>query len=168
MHESMLRSHLNAEIASAGTYMSDITICLRWLKSTFLAIRMFKNPAHYKMPAGVPVEAHLQQLLVRNLQKLASHGLIRLADDGLGVQPLLLGSVMARFCVDFETVTSFPRVDGSSELEAVVELLAHATEFAEPLYLRHNEKKALFAVNCAKDKAGRTPKDRSISHCVLQ
>ena len=31
MYESPL-THLNAEIASAGTYMSDVPTCLRWLK----------------------------------------------------------------------------------------------------------------------------------------
>ena len=31
MHEHQL-THLNAEIAAAGTYMSDIAVCLTWLK----------------------------------------------------------------------------------------------------------------------------------------
>jgi hypothetical protein len=50
-------------------------------------------------------------------------------------------------CVAFDTVCSFPQVDGTSGQEAVISLLAHAAEFKEPLYLRHNEKKALFEIN---------------------
>lgn len=154
MHENQLPL-INAEIASAGTYMSDISVCVRWLKSTFLATRMAKNPQHYKLQAGqsaAAIESHLKQLLMRNLQRLASAGMIALADDGLGVRPLLLGTVMARFCVDFDTTCAFARdVDGRTDLEGIVNLLAHANEFREPLYLRHNEKKALFTVNSSND-----------------
>ena len=84
---------------------------------------------------------------MRSLQRLARHDLVALADDGLGVSPRLLGTVMAKFCVAFETVCTFPRVDAATGLAGIVELLAHATEFTEPLYLRHNEKKALFTIN---------------------
>ena len=46
LHEHQLK-HLNAEIAyGAGTYMSDISVCLRWLKSTFLFTRIKRNPEH--------------------------------------------------------------------------------------------------------------------------
>ena len=31
LHDNQM-THLNAEIASAGTYMGDISVCLRWLK----------------------------------------------------------------------------------------------------------------------------------------
>ena len=153
LHEHQL-THLNAEIASAGSHMSDIVVCLRWLKSTFLSIRMQANPSHYKLTQKIDansLDSHLKSLLVRNLHKLAAHGMIRQADDGLGVQPLLLGTIMARFCIAFDTMCSFPQVDGSSNLESVVGLLAHASEFTGPMYLRNTDKKPLFAINTSKN-----------------
>ena len=76
------------------------------------------------------------------VDRLAAHGMIAMGDDGLDVKPLLLGMIMAKFCIEFDTVCAFPLVDGATDLSAVVTLLANATEFKEPLYLRHNEKSA--------------------------
>ena len=154
MHEgSLMLSHLNAEIAAAaGTFIPDIAVCLQWLKSTFMYVRMraTKRPSDYNLRGGLDasgLDAHLRAMLTRNLTRLAEHGMIRFSDDGMGLQPLLLGQIMARFVVDFDTVSSFREVDRSSDLEGVVSLLARATEFSTPLYLRHTEKKAMFAIN---------------------
>lgn len=109
LHEHTL-THLNAEIAAAGTYMSDITVCLRWLQSTFLYTRMRIAPSSYGLKIVVTddctsaVDAKLKKLLVKNLNKLSDGGMLRFAEDGMGVQPLLLGTVMARFSLEFETV----------------------------------------------------------------
>jgi hypothetical protein len=61
---------------------------------------MAKNPTHYKLPQRLDassLDSHLKALLVRNLKRLEAHGMIQMADDGLGVKPLLLGTIMARF-----------------------------------------------------------------------
>lgn len=156
MHEGQsLVSHLNAEIAAAGAFMPDITACLVWLKSSFLFVRMqtTKNPSDYKLRPGLDaagLDSHLKAMLARNLRRLSEHGMIRFADDGMGVQPLLLGQVMARFCIEFDTVCSFSTVDCTAGLEAIVTLLAKATEFSTPLYLRVTEKKTLFGINESK------------------
>ena len=59
--------------------------------------------------------------------------MIRFRDDGMSLEPLLLGQIMARFVVDFDTVSSFRTIDAASNLETTVSLLARATEFATPL-----------------------------------
>lgn len=137
MHEGhLMLSHLNAEIAAAGTYMPDIAVCLRWLKSTFLYVRMRASPTSYKLRPGLDasgLDTHLKSVLTRNLARLAEHGMIRFRDDGMSLEPLLLGQIMARFVVDFDTVSSFRTIDATSNLETTVSLLARATEFATPL-----------------------------------
>ena len=65
MHEHQL-THLNAEIAFQGTYMSDVTICLQWLKSTFFYQRIKRNPTHYKLSNALDnrgLENHLKKLV---------------------------------------------------------------------------------------------------------
>ena len=151
MHEHLI-THLNAEIAAAGSWMADVPACLRWLKSTFLCVRMRRAPLRFKLGASVTddaLDAHLKRLLLGSLRRLADAGMIEFADDAMGVVALPLGQIMARFCVDFDTCVSFKAVDDKSGLQAVVGLLAAASEFREPLYLRHAEKRALFAINAS-------------------
>lgn len=79
--------------------MSDVTVCLRWLKSTFLYTRIKRNPSHYKLSNALDeraLETHLKKLLMQNLRKLSEAQMIRFGDDGMGVQPLRLGTIMAR------------------------------------------------------------------------
>lgn len=44
LHHHLIE-HLNAEIVL--NTITDVTIALEWLKSTFLYIRILKNPLHY-------------------------------------------------------------------------------------------------------------------------
>ena len=59
MHEHLIE-HLNAEIV-LGT-ISDYSVALEWLRSTFLYIRVMKNPRHYGVEAGVSRAAVEQRL----------------------------------------------------------------------------------------------------------
>ena len=57
--------HLNAEIVL--NTIRDVSIALEWAKSTFLYIRMLKNPKYYGLAADLPkedVEQHLQSMLL--------------------------------------------------------------------------------------------------------
>lgn len=121
LHDNQI-THLNAEIAQKGTYMSDVTVCLRWLKSTYFFTRIRRNPQHYHVSGQLDeraLEQHLTRLLMSNLRKLSESHMIRMSEDGLGVQPLLLGTLMARYCVDFETVKSFATIEDAAGLEQV-------------------------------------------------
>ena len=44
LHHHLIE-HLNAEIVL--NTITDVSIALEWLKSTFLYIRILKNPTHY-------------------------------------------------------------------------------------------------------------------------
>lgn len=134
MHEHLL-THLNAEIAFQAAYMSDLAVCVRWLKSTFFYTRVSRDPAHYSMSGDS--DSQLKRLLMKSMRLLSEAGMIGFGEDLMSVQPLLLGTIMARFCVEFETMRSFPSIDSASTLECICTLVANATEFCEPLYLRH-------------------------------
>lgn len=133
MHSGML-THLNAEIAFTGGYMSDISVCLLWLRSTFFFTRVRRDPAAYRLPAGLDergLEARLRQLVMRDLTKLASAGMVAIGDDGMSIQPQPLGTLMARFCVQFDTMASFSRLPPDAGLPQVITLLSEAAEFQD-------------------------------------
>jgi ATP-dependent DNA helicase HFM1/MER3 len=44
LHNNLIE-HLNAEVV-LGT-ITDVSVALEWLRSTFLYIRVMKNPKHY-------------------------------------------------------------------------------------------------------------------------
>ncbi len=53
LHKRM-REHLNAEIALET--LTSIDGAIEWLKSTYLFVRMKKNPVHYNLPRTLTEE----------------------------------------------------------------------------------------------------------------
>lgn len=148
MHDQLVR-HLNAEIASG--YVTDLDAAATWLHSTYLLTRIRHSPAKYKLPGGLTqneLDERLKVMCNRDLRKLADSGMITLGADST-LQPRLLGSVMAKHCVDFKTVQSFTRLVAGGVKEVVL-LLADSSELAGALYLRANEKKQLGVLNASK------------------
>ncbi|NWS40382.1 HFM1 helicase, partial [Probosciger aterrimus] len=67
-----LVEHLNAEIVLRT--VTDVTVALQWIRSTFLYIRALKNPTHYGFSSGldkIGIEAKLQELCLKNLNDLS-------------------------------------------------------------------------------------------------
>ena len=105
--------------------MDTVASCISWLKSTFLLERIKCNPTYYKLPVGhteAELDEHMKELCVRHLRELASSGMIALADDGIGLEPLRLGRITARYCVELETMRRFKE---GLRPESNVEELAH-------------------------------------------
>lgn len=50
LHKSMIE-HLNAEIALST--ISDMNLAVKWLESTFLYVRIHKNPTYYNIPSSM-------------------------------------------------------------------------------------------------------------------
>ncbi|XP_071476850.1 probable ATP-dependent DNA helicase HFM1 [Diadema antillarum] len=145
-----LVEHLNAEIVLHT--IDKMKIALEWLKSTFLYIRLQKNPTHYGLPVGLTqtqLEQKLQEMCTKDLKSLASIDLISM-DMGSGVlKPLETGRLMARYCVAFETMKQFTKIAGTENLSDMIVLLSQCKEFAD-IQLRVNERKVLNKMN--KDK----------------
>ncbi|NXO34350.1 HFM1 helicase, partial [Locustella ochotensis] len=148
---SHLIEHLNAEIVLHT--VTDVSVALEWIRSTFLYIRALKNPTHYGFPSGldkVGIEAKLQELCLKNLNDLSSFDLIRM-DEANNFKPTETGRLMAWYYIAFDTVKQFFTIKGTETLNELIRMISNCTEFVD-VKLRTNEKKILNALNKDKDK----------------
>ncbi|NXA08912.1 HFM1 helicase, partial [Sapayoa aenigma] len=146
-----LVEHLNAEIVLHT--VTDVTVALEWIRSTFLYIRALKNPTHYGFSPGldkIGIEAKLQELCLKNLNDLSSFDLIRM-DEANHFKPTETGRLMAWYYIAFDTVKQFFTIKGTETLNELVTMISNCAEFLD-VKLRTNEKKILNALNKDKDK----------------
>ncbi|XP_072723745.1 probable ATP-dependent DNA helicase HFM1 [Ciconia boyciana] len=145
-----LVEHLNAEIVLHT--VTDVTVALEWIRSTFLYIRALKNPTHYGFSSGlnkIGIEAKLQELCLKNLNDLSSFDLIRM--DEANFKPTETGRLMAWYYIAFDTVKQFFTIKGTETLNELITMISNCTEFLD-VKLRTNEKKILNTLNKDKDK----------------
>ncbi|XP_035188667.1 probable ATP-dependent DNA helicase HFM1 [Oxyura jamaicensis] len=146
-----LVEHLNAEIVLHT--ITDVSVALEWIRSTFLYIRALKNPTHYGFPSGldkIGIEAKLQELCLKNLNNLSSFNLVRM-DNENNFKPTETGRLMAWYYIAFETVKQFFTIKGTETLNELVTMISNCAEFLD-VKLRINEKKILNTLNKDKDK----------------
>ncbi|XP_064928684.1 probable ATP-dependent DNA helicase HFM1 isoform X1 [Columba livia] len=146
-----LVEHLNAEIVLHT--VTDVTVALEWIRSTFLYIRALKNPTHYGFSSGLDktgIEAKLQELCLKNLNDLSSFDLIRM-DEANNFKPTETGRLMAWYYIAFDTVKQFSTIKGTETLKELITMISNCTEFLD-VKLRTNEKKILNTLNKDKDK----------------
>ncbi|NXF03222.1 HFM1 helicase, partial [Smithornis capensis] len=146
-----LVEHLNAEIVLHT--VTDVTVALEWIRSTFLYIRALKNPTHYGFSSGldkIGIEAKLQELCLKNLNDLSSFDLIRM-DEANNFKPTETGRLMAWYYIAFDTVKQFFTLKGTETLNELITMISSCTEFLD-VKLRTNEKKILNTLNKDKDK----------------
>ncbi|XP_071606784.1 probable ATP-dependent DNA helicase HFM1 isoform X2 [Heliangelus exortis] len=169
-----LVEHLNAEIVLHT--VTDVTVALEWIRSTFLYIRALKNPTHYGFSTGldkIGIEAKLRELCLKNLNDLSSFDLIRM-DQANNFKPTETGRLMAWYYIAFDTVKQFFTVKGTETLKELITMISNCTEFLD-VKLRTNEKKILNALNKDKDKISiRFPMEGKIKtremkiNCLIQ
>uniref|UniRef100_A0A6Q2X1K2 DNA 3'-5' helicase n=1 Tax=Esox lucius TaxID=8010 RepID=A0A6Q2X1K2_ESOLU len=169
-----LVEHLNAEIVLHT--ISDVNMALDWIRSTFLYIRALKNPKHYGFSTGLDrcgIEAKLQELCLKNLNSLASIGLISM-DEDINIKATEAGRLMARYCVAFDTMKQFNTVSGTETLPELIELMAKGREFAD-VQLRVNEKRTLNTLNKDKNRVtirypmeGKVKNNEMKVNCLIQ
>ncbi|KJE90469.1 DEAD/DEAH box helicase [Capsaspora owczarzaki ATCC 30864] len=174
LHRHLIE-HLNAEIVLQT--ISDVSIALDWLKSTFFFVRVKKNPTHYGLQAGMPdrqLESALQSMCLQHLKQLADCRLITMDEDGFGLLPTHAGTLMARYCVLFKTMHMFiTQAKPESTLEHLIELLAASAEY-EDIRLRMAERKILNDLNKSNATSIRFPLDGKIKtreskiNCLVQ
>ncbi|XP_077415257.1 putative ATP-dependent DNA helicase HFM1 [Vanacampus margaritifer] len=148
---SHLVEHLNAEIVLQT--ISDVNMALDWIRSTFLYIRVLKNPEHYGFSADLDrcgIEAKLQELCLKNLNSLSSINLITM-DENINIKPTEAGKLMARYCVAFDTMLQFSKVSGTENLSDLIELVSKSQEFSD-IQLRMTEKRPLNTLNQDKNR----------------
>ncbi|XP_065410314.1 probable ATP-dependent DNA helicase HFM1 [Chrysemys picta bellii] len=148
LHKHLVE-HLNAEIVLHT--ITDVKIALEWIRSTFLYIRVLKNPVHYGFSPGldtVGIEAKLQELCLKNLNNLSSLDLIKM-DEEFNFKPTETGKLMAWYYIAFDTVKQFSTINGTETLSELITMISGCIEFSD-VKLRINEKKILNTLN--KDK----------------
>ncbi len=93
--------HINAEISLQT--ISNITDAVEWIKSTFLYVRMKRNPSHYgaaKSTNPTILENKLKELCLTEIDRLTSHGLVE-SDELAMLKPTTLGKLLAKYCIFF-------------------------------------------------------------------
>ncbi|NXT48581.1 HFM1 helicase, partial [Pluvianellus socialis] len=146
-----LVEHLNAEIVLKT--VTDVTVALEWIRSTFLYIRALKNPTHYGFSSGldkIGIEAKLQELCLKNLNDLSSFDLIRM-DEANNFKPTETGRLMAWYYIAFDTVKQFFTIKGTETINELIKMISNCAEFLD-VKLRTNEKKILNSLNKDKEK----------------
>ncbi|KAK9470828.1 P-loop containing nucleoside triphosphate hydrolase protein [Dipodascopsis tothii] len=135
-----LTEHMNAEVCLQT--VRDVGSAVRWLKSTFLYVRMRKNTAHYNIHRGARVsslERMLERICVDTLNDLNETDLITI-DGSERLEATDYGRAMALFYVQFPTARSFIRAPLHLSTGDVLLLLAQANEFKE-LRMKPGERK---------------------------
>eukprot|EP00850_Spirogloea_muscicola_P022734 SM000309S11869 [mRNA] locus=s309:40999:48383:+ [translate_table: standard] len=81
-----ITEHLNAEIVLLT--ISDASLAIDWLKSSYLYVRVKKNPQHYKIKSNLPAEQLEKYICLDNIKELGKYGLLAIDDYGYTMQPL--------------------------------------------------------------------------------
>lgn len=132
-----LTEHLNAEI---GLRTIDSMLAARkWLSSTFLSIRLQRNPRYYNLSSEAvfltPEEA-LVQWCERDLNLLREANMI---ENDVTLRCTEFGYAMARYCIKFETMKTFMALPAKAKVSEILNALCQAVEFRE-FRLRQGDK----------------------------
>ncbi|XP_043942750.1 probable ATP-dependent DNA helicase HFM1 [Protopterus annectens] len=173
LHKHLVE-HLNAEIALHT--ITNVSVALEWMRSTFLYIRTLKNPNYYGNPPSINrrgIKAELRELCLKNLNALSFIGLIKM-DEDVNFKPTETGKLMARFYIAYDTMKQFALATGMETLPELVTMISGCQEFAD-VQLRVNEKKILNTLNKDKNRITiRFPLDGKIKttgmkvNCLIQ
>jgi ATP-dependent DNA helicase HFM1/MER3 len=112
-----LIEHINAEIGLGN--VTNIETAVNWLASTFLFVRLRRNPTHYKLKEGANQDDEkemLRQICEKDIKLLQECELV--TSDGLKATPF--GDAMARYYVRFETMRIFLGLRPRSDIGQIV------------------------------------------------
>ena len=149
LHQNLIE-HLNAEVV-LGT-IEEVAVALKWIKSTFLYVRVRRNPSHYLGSDNTLVsedylDKKLQEMCLKDLELLNEADLIKLNPNSRFISPTPLGRLMARFCISFPTMKKLVslKLHAHSLGDTLLEI-SELQEF-EDVKLRISEKKVLNSLN---------------------
>jgi ATP-dependent DNA helicase HFM1/MER3 len=113
-----LVEHLNAEIV-LGT-IKDLASARKWLSSTFLYVRLKKNPGYYQLggtTCGHSVDEQLDNICLREIKLLQESDLI-VGDKQYRCTDF--GDAMARYYVKFTTMKVFLGLPPKAQISEIV------------------------------------------------
>ncbi|KAF1911341.1 nucleotide-sugar transporter-domain-containing protein [Ampelomyces quisqualis] len=125
---SNLVDHMNAEIG-LGT-IGDLVSARKWLKGTFLYVRLQQNPTHYRLEGaknGQAIEEQVDDICFRDINLLREHNLVS-GDDHFRCTEF--GHSMARYYVHFETMKVFMGIQPKATPSEILSAIAQSSEFS--------------------------------------
>ncbi|GAA5808710.1 hypothetical protein MFLAVUS_002105 [Mucor flavus] len=170
LHENMIE-HLMSELC-LGT-ITDIFTGLNWLRSTFLYVRVSKNPIHYRLKPGsyMSTDSILQEICVKDLELLKQHNLIEesfnksLKPTVDATRILAYGLAMDRYYIKFPTMAHLLDTENPGSVKDTYSLqlflLCQAQEETDSIRFNADEKPFLNTV--AKNPNIRFPIERVTS-----
>ncbi|KAH3959256.1 hypothetical protein HBH69_034570 [Parastagonospora nodorum] len=132
-----LIDHMNAEIGLGA--IRDLDSARKWLKGTFLYVRLQQNPSHYKLEgarAGQNLEEQVDDICFRDIALLRENTLVS-GDENF--RSTDYGHAMARYYVHFETMKVFMGIQSKATPSDILSAIAQASEFSK-LRFRSGEK----------------------------
>ena len=95
----------------------------RWLSGTFLAVRIAKNPHHYKLEEGAPghnLDDRLERICQRELRLLDEYDLAFSSAGNATTKCTEFGHAMARYYVKFETMKVILGLEPKAKMSDIV------------------------------------------------
>lgn len=136
-----LVEHVNAEISlRSGFKTSDLEL---WLRSTFLFVRMQKNPLHYakdgELDVSLAPEEALKEICSKTLSRLNLHSMVDLGNqEGLKSTPY--GEILSRYSISFDSMLELLQLSRAT-IKELLGVISAAKEFSG-IRLRQGEKSA--------------------------
>lgn len=117
LHQNLIE-HLNAEIGLGTVY--DRTTAKQWLVSTFLYVRVRRNPSHYQFREACQYSSEeelLDELCEKDISSLQEANLITKATRLTSTE---FGNAMAKYYVSFDTMKLFMTLPPKAKLSEIV------------------------------------------------
>ncbi|GAA5978347.1 hypothetical protein JCM5350_001135 [Sporobolomyces pararoseus] len=140
-----LTEHINSEITLRT--ITDVDTALRWLRSTFLYVRISKNSAFYAIAKGSKLspDARLEEICVEAVKQLVSEGIV-IENEDQTLAPNDYGDIMSRYYISHSTFVTLKSMPHGANMRSLLESVAKAEEFSS-FRLRVGEKSVLAKVN---------------------
>ena len=172
---TQLVPYLNAEISLAQT-VASIPDAIEWLKTSYFYVRLQQRPSHYKFSAataGYGFAPAMNATVLRDVKRLVDGRMIAMDADGCGLRPRILGKVMARFMLQFETASTFHDAAKCTEVRELLRRVTECANVAGDLPIRRAEKKVLKLIGSkdgrfttsARDAVVRTAAQKAFQLC---
>lgn len=119
LHQNLVE-HLNAEIALGSIY--DLASAKRWLRGSFLFVRIRQNPDNYKLDDNINQDAEtsddvVERISEKDVRLLQENGLV---SPGTRFRATELGDAMARYCVKFDTMKMILSLPPKAKVSEIV------------------------------------------------
>lgn len=123
-----LTEHLNAEIVLS--VVTNLENAMFWAQSTYMHVRMVKDPQKYGVMNGVSVEQFIRGMVRDIIQRLIAVEFVHFTETQQLVSTSY-GAIASRFYIRFATMKRFMAIPNSASASILLQTLAKAEEFED-------------------------------------